>query len=89
MKSPRLNCVLKVYKNDKVVQSVRRSRKIAFARFIEAKLPEQTQKNTYFYLKVDYNPSSQNIGTYSSKKDLIFAYQVFTEDSLVRSLNGL
>lgn len=84
-KTSNLGLSLKFSINNKDSQVVRFRRKQAFVRFIEANMPETGQ----FSININYGKSGAvNSGDYSTKKDLIFAYQSFTEQSLVDFLQG-
>lgn len=76
-KSPSIALIIS--KNNKPIQMVRYRRKRAFRRFIE---PIRWSECS-FKLIVNYGNGYSNQGEYQNKRDLIQAYEDFTENSLV------
>ena len=85
-KYPKLKLRLKVWRRDGTMRTFIRHSKHAFTRIIKA------ANGPKYELRVTYAPGIINEGVYDKKKDLLFAYQCFTNkddvDFILR-YNGL
>lgn len=75
----------RTYKNGRIVHKYTSPRKMAF--YAKATLAWDVERPEKMYLKVNYSKDSLNDGVYETKKDWIFAYKAFTEQSLINYLS--
>lgn len=61
--------------NNRTIIDIRTKKKRRISYFLQA---DKTQNSTY-YIKVTYSDGFHNDGSYSHKKDLLQALQIFTE----------
>jgi len=86
MKQLGVNFNYKAYKDGKVVYTSTRQKKLLFlnsSRTSWAKFAPDKMT-----LKVLYGKGHSNTGVYTTKKDWEFAYQAFTEQSLINYISG-
>ena len=85
-KQLKLKLRLKIWRPDGTIQTIIRRRRGSFTRALKA------VNGKRYELCVTYAPGIKNEGTYTTKKDLLFAYRCFTNKgdvNFILKYNGL
>ena len=78
IKQSGLHYRLKTFKNGKWTTYPTQRRKLVFRSLVEATPAEK------WAIKVTYKPTVYNEGIYDNRKDLMKAYEAFTEEKLIK-----